>query len=248
MQTVLAPQSLYNQSVALAINSSGDAVGSCFDYPQGGFPNVSQIALEFKSDGTIVRTGDLGGGMGDAYARGINDSGVIVGNDSINAFVNYTGTPGANVSLNSLLSPVSGAGWSLYYAYGIDDAGDIVGIGKTPAAAYHGFLLTPAMPGDANTDGTSDINDLTIVLAHYGQTGMTWTQGDFNGDGEVDINDLTIVLAHYGQSLGSSAAGLSAVPEPSSLPLAISGVVGLLAYAWRKRWSLASDSLSKEID
>ena len=49
-----------------------------------------------------------------------------------------------------------------------------------------------------------DINDLTIVLAHYGQTGMTWTQGEFTGDGTVDINDLTIVLAHYNQS---AAAG-----------------------------------------
>ena len=64
--------------------------------------------------------------------------------------------------------------------------------------------LTMAMPGDANDDGTVDINDLTIVLANYGQTGMTWAQGEFTGDGTVDINDLTIVLAHYGQTAGSS--------------------------------------------
>ena len=66
-------------------------------------------------------------------------------------------------------------------------------------------LLTPALPGDANLDGKVDINDLTIVLAHYGQTGMTWSQGEFTGDGTVDINDLTIVLAHYNQSLASAA-------------------------------------------
>ena len=73
------------------------------------------------------------------------------------------------------------------------------------------YLLTPALPGDANLDGKVDINDLTIVLAHYGQTGMAWTEGEFTGDGTVDINDLTIVLAHYNQSLGSSA-GIAAVP------------------------------------
>ena len=73
----------------------------------------------------------------------------------------------------------------------------------------------PALPGDANLDGKVDINDLTIVLAHYGQTGMAWTQGEFTGDGTVDINDLTIVLAHYGQSLGSSAGPVAAVPEPA---------------------------------
>ncbi len=93
--------------------------------------------------------------------------------------------------------------------------------------------LTP-LPGDANGDGKVDINDLTIVLAHYGQTGMTWSQGEFTGDGTVDINDLTIVLAHYGQTAGS-ADGLSAVPEPSVILLAATGLLGLLVYAWRRR-------------
>ena len=80
-----------------------------------------------------------------------------------------------------------------------------------------------------------DINDLTIVLSHYGQTGTDWTEGEFTGDGTVDINDLTIVLAHYGQTVGASAAGVAAVPEPAALLLAATGLLGLLACAWRKR-------------
>ena len=95
------------------------------------------------------------------------------------------------------------------------------------------FVLTA--PGDANYDGKVDINDLTIVLAHYNQGGMTWAQGEFTGSGTVDINDLTIVLAHYDQSLGSSAAGTAAVPEPSTIAIAAAALLGLLACAWRKR-------------
>ena len=49
-----------------------------------------------------------------------------------------------------------------------------------------------------------DINDLTIVLANYDQTGMTWSQGEFTGSGTVDINDLTIVLANYNQTAGAA--------------------------------------------
>ena len=59
------------------------------------------------------------------------------------------------------------------------------------------------LKGDANLDGKVDINDLTIVLAHYNQTGQTWTDGEFTGSGTVDINDLTIVLANYNTSVGS---------------------------------------------
>ncbi len=92
---------------------------------------------------------------------------------------------------------------------------------------------TVILPGDANLDGRVDINDLTIVLANYNHTG-TWATGDFNGDSKVDINDLTIVLAHYDTSVGLSAAGMSAVPEPGTLLLLAASLAGLLAYAWRK--------------
>ena len=73
-------------------------------------------------------------------------------------------------------------------------------------------------PGDANGDGRVDINDLTIVLANFGQTGMTWSQGEFTGDGTVDINDLTIVLANYGWT-GKYLGPIDSVPEPAGLVL-----------------------------
>jgi hypothetical protein len=85
------------------------------------------------------------------------------------------------------------------------------------------------LPGDANLDGRVDVNDLTIVLSHFGQTGTSWAQGEFTGDGTVDINDLTIVLSHFGQTLGLSAAGASPAPEPSSMILL--AAVGLSAAA-----------------
>ena len=47
-------------------------------------------------------------------------------------------------------------------------------------------VLQRGLSGDANCDGKVDINDLTIVLANYGQaTGMSWSTGDFNSDGKV---------------------------------------------------------------
>ena len=88
-------------------------------------------------------------------------------------------------------------------------------------------------PGDANEDGRVDVNDLTIVLSSFGQTGMNWTQGDFNGDAKVDINDLTIVLSNFGQTAGTAPIG--AVPEPGVLALLAAGLIAILAYTWRRR-------------
>ena len=104
----------------------------------------------------------------------------------------------------------------------------------TPFTNMPSLVLT--IPGDANYDGKVDINDLTIVLAHYNQsTGMSANTGDANGDGQVDINDLTIVLAHYNQTVGSAVTGMVAVPEPSTIAIAAAALCGLLACRWLKR-------------
>ena len=83
-------------------------------------------------------------------------------------------------------------------------------------------LMRPSLAGDCNLDGRVDVNDLTIVLANYGQTsGVDWNRGDLNGDGKVDVNDLTIVLANYNRTAASAGAAgsVSAVPEPLALVL-----------------------------
>ena len=236
--TPLVAKSQYNQSVAFAVNNGGVAVGGAFDYPQGGFPNVNQIALEYTSPGSVVRIGQLGTAWGSWYGYGINDSGVLVGGQSndTNAFVNYTGVAGANVNLQTLLPAAAGAAWTLQGAFGIDNNGNIAGgMENNASQTYAGYFMSPAMPGDANLDQKVDINDLTIVLANYNQAGMTWTQGEFTGSGTVDINDLTIVLANYNQSFGSSAARTAAVPEPSTALLAAGGLTALLVYVGRRR-------------
>ena len=112
--------------------------------------------------------------------------------------------------------------------------------GSTPPGANpHGngtvFALTLPNPGDANGDGTVDINDLTIVLANFNQAGCSWSQGCMDGDpaGTVDVNDLTIVLANFGTTYGASS-GIKAVPEPATVTLLLASAAGLLGYAWRR--------------
>jgi hypothetical protein len=128
--------------------------------------------------------------------------------------------PPSGTILNIPFQVLSGPGpWAI----------DLVDFDSTGYDYENGFI-SPTGPGDANLDGRVDINDLTIVLDNYGNTGQTWTQGCMDGDprGAVDINDLTIVLDNYGRSYGASLGPGSAVPEPTSLLLLAMGVMSLL--------------------
>lgn len=51
---------------------------------------------------------------------------------------------------------------------------------------------------DFNSDGIVNILDLSILAAHYNQTGVTQPQGDANADGIVNISDLSVLASQWG--------------------------------------------------
>lgn len=87
------------------------------------------------------------------------------------------------------------------------------------------------LPGDANADGTVNGADLNIVLSNYNATGTNWFGGDFDNSASTNGADLNIVLSNYNQSIAVAAA----VPEPSALLLAGTGVASLFTYLWGRR-------------
>jgi probable HAF family extracellular repeat protein len=122
-----------DRSNALAVNASGQVVGSA-QLPNGGFDAFLWDSVNGMQDlGTLP-------GYFSSVGLAINSSGQVVGESNRgtidHAFLSYNGTM---TDLNDLLPPDSG--WTLNYAYGINDAGQITGVG-TYAGVSRAYLLT----------------------------------------------------------------------------------------------------------
>ena len=68
---------------------------------------------------------------------------------------------------------------------------------QNPFDAYYVDETTaviPTLAGDANADGTVNIDDLFFVLGHWGEAGGP---ADVNNDGTVNIDDIFYVLGHW---------------------------------------------------
>ena len=220
---------------ALGVNDSGEVSGFFSDA-------AGTHAFLWTAAGGGTTT-DVGATLPvDTFSKAfdVNNAGEAVGEylladgATYHAFL-YNPATGMSTDLNDATIGGLPAGFGLQQARAIDASGRITGLGVNSGGAYGAFILSPALPGDANLDGKVNVNDLTVVLTNFGQGGMTWSQGDFNGDGKVDVNDLTMLLTDFGKSLGTPPAGVQAVPEPGAPLLLIAGLAGtLVCRRWRK--------------
>jgi len=157
---------------ALALNNSDEVVG----YSE--VPGGTERAF-LCTDGQMLDLGTLGGDW--SYALAINNEGAVVGGsftDSANTIYHpFVYDQGAMLDLNAELDG-SGVGWDLIEAYGINDAGQIVGLGIFQGYD-HVFLLTPltqlppvitqqpnSLIVDCQSDATFEVVALGESLTH----------------------------------------------------------------------------------
>jgi hypothetical protein len=123
------------------------------------------------------------------------------------------------------------------------DVYDENGDGMVDGADRQIWIKTHARGGVGTWVGDSDLNgefnsgDLVAVFAagKY-ETGemATWAQGDWDGDMAFGSGDLVAAFSDGGYELGSFPPAVAAVPEPSSLVLALLSVMGLIGIVRRR--------------
>ena len=174
-------------SQAYAINTSGQVVGVADTAT--GLPHAFLFPLNGAGQVTArIDLGELGGGF--SYAYSINSLGEVAGTSNSRAFYWKNGTL---IDLNRRIP--TNSGWLLNSATGINDNGDIVGMGT-----YHGwphaFLLSPAAP-DFDHDGDVDQIDFAHLQMCYSGTGLPQTNPAcwdalLDNNDYVGLDDLTI--------------------------------------------------------
>jgi hypothetical protein len=69
--------------------------------------------------------------------------------------------------------------------------------------------LSPRVSGDANRDGRVDDDDLSLLLANWGQE-TDWAHGELSGQTPVNDHDLSLLLAYW---TGAGDGAVSAASE-----------------------------------
>ncbi len=159
-------------SIGYAVNHSGQVCG----YSNVGFNNAVHAFL--YTGGRMTDLGSLGGGLSEGYA--LNNSGEVVGYSTTTGYYShaFASVGGRMIDLGTL-----GGASGNSDAYGVNDAGQIVGQSsiKGDNYAFRGFVYTGGRMYDLNS--LLDASSKTYLITNA--TGIN-TTGAIVGDATVN--------------------------------------------------------------
>ena len=198
-------------------------------------------------------------GTGDVSADQPGYQAVVSGFDSWHGVAGGTGELGTRIHFIYDIKATAGESLSLADISGIDVLEN--GWGDTDYSIFTSFYGAPFSFDSSTTfdpikrvgykaDGTlvtsgNDMSGVTEIIGNFGMAYAAYFPDTYYGGATAQQElDLTIAdmdanlrswrgtLTYSGTSIGTT---VSFVPEPGTLVLLVTGLLGLLAYAWRRR-------------
>lgn len=216
--TDFALPSLFPVNVSIAGTSlPGDANLSSLDLPTGGYVNTYFVHFD-----PVGRPSQL-----------VNAAGSITFDEIVVGLVFRNGA----LNTTNAITPFPGVSYPDDGRVELDDPGTFIALSdnlKTVSFAFAANLGSDNIRivtataglrgGDANLNRIVDGADYVVWADNFLQNRRSWTQGDFNGDQFVDGADYTA----WADNFAPAALTLAAVPEPSTLALAVVGVASVV--------------------
>lgn len=162
----------------------------------GNFNQATYISMGTSPTATTAVDFDLDGDI-DIATVTTNDSGNriirVLQNDGNLSFTSIDVAEGENPLLVGT-GDIDGDGTRKLVSIG--GSGSALRNGVTPALTLRSLEQGCLCPGDANCDGTINIDDLLGVIANFGCTENC--EFDADRDGDSDIDDLLSIISHWG--------------------------------------------------
>jgi fibronectin-binding autotransporter adhesin len=215
----------------VAVNLAGNSVGL--------MKSGATVAVLTGANTYTGRTTIVGGTL----VLGVNAQDCIVnlGGADIQSgalVFDYAGASSPAATIQSLLTASCDHGqWDVGQLQNTTAAASGLTLGWVDDASSSQVKVMATYAGDFNLDGVVNELDKAIWFANAFK-GTTWQQGDANYDGVVNGLDRDLWFSHYGQSVlptTTAPASVTPIPEPSTLALLSMALLGMVAYAWRRR-------------
>jgi hypothetical protein len=197
-------------------------------------------------------------GYTENLAGGINNHGVVVGDPFLNSsYVGGIGWTWNGTSYSFFSAPGSDPTKLGTATYSINDAGQIVGYYEDSNSVQHGYLKTGSTfttldaPGANGLTSAQGINNLGYVTGYYNDAsgtanGYLWYNGQFStinvpfagatGTDITAINDRGDLVGWYLDANGAyHGFEAVAVPEPTTVTLMATGLLGMFLASRRSR-------------
>ena len=169
-----------------AVSATNPLTANGANFMQGGMGHAVAIAERFEADPATNRLCVIG--FGSPHIEP-DDGEFPAGNElftvPVLAMVEPQASSGSSVTAQQIACPNSGG------------VSDLLAL-PVSAAFGGGGLIAPDCPGDLDGDNGVALDDLAVLLSHFGMCGAAIPDGDADGDSDVDLQDLAVLLSHFG--------------------------------------------------
>ncbi|MEX2186889.1 MAG: PQQ-dependent sugar dehydrogenase [Pirellulales bacterium] len=212
------------------VDTNGDGIGD-FAAANGLIDPVFEYG---RQDGKSIQGGFVYRGEKIPWLRGM----YVFGDNYANGTQLFYGDPATGeMHRFAILSTQQTLGSGLH-AVGQDADGEILLATNVGGRVLRISCAASPVAGDVNGDGVVDRGDVASLVTSFGTADESNVcMGDLNGDGSVGLPDLAMLQTHLAPiAAAGPQASSAAVPEGSSVWLAMSAIAAVCCVSRRASW------------